>query len=306
MDYDKIIKASVERTLAEKFKEKLGDKVKKVLTEMAVILTPKTFVLKTESLSSKTKEIHMNLYKKYVDSFNKVSGKLDVADKTDANNANNSTYRALKLDETHNMNGAKLHELYFSNIGDPNSEIRTSSLPYLRLARDWGTFDAWQFDFRACGMCATEGWVILGYDPYKQRYFNYFVEKHTNNMPLGIVPVIVIDTWHHAWFLDFPDNKTEYLNSMLRELNWSVVEARMILAERSNLHHLYSIMPIVNTEPEKILGNLADNQAPIGQDQVVKDETAGQVQPPNGAPRPYQTPASPVDTNPRPQSPLFL
>ena len=223
---------------------------KKLLKE-AVIIMPRSFVMKGDVQSPTTKENHEKLYKSYVDSFNKISSKLDTVPRTDADNNNDSEYRRLKQDEVHNMNGVKFHELYFTNSGDLNSEIRADSTPFMRLSRDWGTFDAWQLDFRACGMVAREGWAVCYFDPFKQQYFNTFVEGHTINLPLMCIPVLVVDTWHHAWFYDFPGEKMEYLNKSMREINWNVVEMRMLTAEMAKLHQLYAIQPVISNEKER-------------------------------------------------------
>lgn len=233
-------------------KEAVVAKVKSVLKE-AVILTPRTFVMKSDVQSPTTKENHEKLYKSYVDSYNKISSKLDTVSRTDSDNNNDSEFRRLKIDETHNFNGVKLHELYFTNSGDLNSEIRADALPFMRLSRDWGTFDQWQLDFRACGMVAREGWTICYYDPFKQRYFNTFIEGHTMHLPLMAIPVLVVDTWHHAWFYDYPGDKIEYLNKSMRELNWNVIEMRMLAAEMAKLHQLYAIQPVVGSEKERVI-----------------------------------------------------
>lgn len=261
----KLIQQKVRDVLNEG--SKLGTSTKQVLKE-ALILTPKTFALKTDFLSQMVKETHMKIYKSFVDSFNLISSKLDTVSKADANNPNNSDYRRLRLDEQHNMNGAKLHELYFTNIGDQASEIRVDSTPFLRLSRDWGSFENWQFDFRACGMASIEGWAICYYEPFKQRYLNTFLERNTENIPIMGIPVLVIDTWSHAWFRDHPENKMNYLNAMMKEINWNVVEARMMVAEVSKLSQLYMIAPVINTEPDRMLQNIP-TQPPIDNGQII-------------------------------------
>lgn len=292
----------VENTVKNAFAKSNPAPKPTMLTE-GVVLVPKTFVLKTESLSGDIKELHTKLYKTYVDSFNDISRKLDTIDPEEANNPQNSTYRHLKCDETKNLNAIKLHELYFSNTADPHSEIRADSTPFMRLSRDWGTFERWQFDFRACGICGKEGWVICYYEPYKQRYMNTFIEGDATGMPLGCIPVLVIDTHHHAWFRDFTEAKTEYLNTMMREINWSVVEARMVVAEKSNMQNLYAIQPVVNMEPERMIGMLPTNQPPIGKDQVVDNRVttnSDQRLSMNGQ-MPPAKPTAPatIETNPR-------
>ena len=103
----------------------------KVLTNMkekiatlqeALVAIPKNFILKTERLSKGAKEAHFNLYKKYVDSFNKISSELDAVNRQNANSTH-SSFRSLKVDENYNLNGIKLHELYWANISDLNKNF---------------------------------------------------------------------------------------------------------------------------------------------------------------------------------------
>ena len=100
----------------------------------------KQFNVRSDFLSDGNISNHIELYKDYVGKFNKTSAELDVVDKSVAN-SNHSAFRAIKNDETFNMNGAYLHELYFSNIGDANSTITMDTLAYMRINRDFGTFD---------------------------------------------------------------------------------------------------------------------------------------------------------------------
>lgn len=245
-------KNDVQRGKTSSLVSSLVAKTKNAIRE-AVIVMPRPFVMKSEVQSPTTKENHEKLYKSYVDSFNKISSKLDTVSRSDADNSNDSDFRRLKIDEVHNMNGVKLHELYFTNAGDLNSEIRADAVPFMRLGRDWGTFDRWQLDFRACGMAAREGWAVCYYDPYKQQYFNTFFEGHSLHLPLMCVPVIITDVWHHAWFYDFPGDKMEYLNKSMREINWNVVEMRMLIAEMAKLQQLYAIQPVIGNEKERVI-----------------------------------------------------
>lgn len=228
--------------------------VKKSVVKMikeALVTLPRTFLLKTERLSGTAKTVHENLYRAYVEAFNKVSIKLDTAHKEEAN-PNNSEFRNGKLDQTYNLNSVKLHELYFTNISCMDSEIATGAVPYMRFARDFGTFDNWQFDFMACAMSARNGWAVTVYEPYRDTYMNIVIDGHSAGIPLGAIPVLVLDMWEHA-FRDYPDDKKAYISAMMQEFNWSVVEARMVVAERSSLPAIYQIAPIVNGQPEMML-----------------------------------------------------
>ncbi len=114
----------------------------------------KTYAMTTDHLSEETKKDHEALYRKEVETLTRVSAELDAADKLDVDN-NHSNYRSTKKDEVTNLNAVYLHELYFANCFDPNSELFLDALAYMRLAADWGTFDAWMADFMACAMAAS-------------------------------------------------------------------------------------------------------------------------------------------------------
>lgn len=300
-----LVKHAISDTLADTLKPLLKESVKeikekaKTILSEALVLMPKTFVMKTEYLTAATKENHFKLYKGYVDSFNDVSSKLDTVGRDSANNPNDSAFRHLKLDEQSNMNAVKLHELYFNNVSDLHSEIRGNSIAYMRISRDFGSFENWQFDFRATGMAATEGWTILYFDPFKQKYLNVMVEKHTENIPVCGIPILVVDTFHHAWFRDYAGDKINYLNAMMKEINWNVVETRMMIAEKANLHLLYAIQPVVNSMPEQMLATMPSNQPPIDKTQVIDHSVEVAQQLPktgmsvaSGTPSPASVPGS--------------
>lgn len=230
----------------------------------ALVLMPRTFLLKTEKLSGTTKQSHENLYKNYIEAFNKLSISLDAVDKEEAKSTT-SAYRSLKVDETVNFNSIKLHELYFANISDLASQISVDSFPYMKLARDYGTFENWQFDFMACAMSARNGWAVTVFEPYRDRYMNVVIDGHDVNVPVGSIPVVVLDMWEHAYYRDYMTDKKSYIIGMMKELNWDVIEARMMVAEHANLANLYRIEPIINNAPEQMLtaAQEAGNQAPI-------------------------------------------
>lgn len=255
----------------------------KDLIKETLILIPKTFVLKTDWLSHKTKESHERIYKNYITQFNQSSAELDTVSREDI-----IKLRSLKLDETYSLNGVKLHELYFGNISDQQSEIHRDSIPYMRLGRDWGTFENWQFDFRGTALASREGWVVLYYDPFKDKYLHAMIDGHTDNIPLCCIPILVLDMWSHAYYKDFLDDKKSYVNAMMREINWQIVEARMVIAERANLKDLYLVRPLVDNVPQKMIDQ-ASNTAPIGKNQVS----------PSGIER-LPAPGSDMQVNPRP------
>jgi Fe-Mn family superoxide dismutase len=210
-------------------KETLG--LEKQKLNESLVAQEKQFTINTDLLSEKNINNHKELYKSYIENFNKVSAKLDSADRSSADK-NHSEFRSLKLDETFNMNGAYLHELYFANIADANSQINMDSLSFMRINRDFGSFDAWQKDLIACGKSARNGWVITYLNMYTQSYMNCFIDLHSKNVPVGMYPVIVIDMWDHSYYKDYLKDSKTYLIAMMKQLKWNVIEERIKKADK--------------------------------------------------------------------------
>lgn len=272
LDLKSLIKGSVDKTFNESKStsikktplhntNKTALKFKTLVTEALNVL-PKAFLLKTEKLSSKTKQSHEIIYKKHIDAFNKSSSQLDASSKEEAS-SNYSAYRSVSRDMIANLNSVKMHELYFGNISDLASEISLDSIPYIKLARDFGTFETWQYDFIASCMSVRNGWALTVYDTYKKVYMNVIVDDDVNGIPLGAIPIIAMDMHEHAFFKDYGDDKKSYVVAMMRELNWNVIEARITIAERSQLNDLWMIMPLVNSQPAAMLSAASVDASPV-------------------------------------------
>ena len=239
MNLEKLIKDAVDQTLFEKGlnihkSEKDGTEIKQdnssVISEAYVTQAGK-FDLKTELLSQKTKKAHQELLEGYVKELNTISSKLDGVDKSAAN-LNNSQFRSLKIDESYNLNAAFLHGLYFQNISDLSSQVTVDSLTHMKLSRDFGTFDRWQEDFIACGLSARNGWVVTLYSTQLRRYINTVIDLHSQNVMIGMQPIIVVDCWEHSYYRDYLKDRKTYLYGMMKELNWSVIEERVKVSEK--------------------------------------------------------------------------
>lgn len=252
---------------------KLCPKIISTLIKEGFTLQAKPYKLNTEKLSDGAKKSHIDLYKNYIEMFGKVSVAGDVANREEANSSS-STFRTLKIDEVFLLNAVKFHELYFSNISDLASEISIDSLPFMRLCRDFGTFENWQFDFMAAAEASRSGWAMVVFEPYRDRYMNIVVDNHSTGIPLGAIPVLVLDMWEHAWFKDYSGDKKSYITSMMKELNWNVIEARMLVAERTDINTLYQIQSADNTIPGSMLDRaqtsdgLAPDTSPTHEEQV--------------------------------------
>ena len=237
MDIDKLIQEAIESTLKEKgFVNNVEEKVVTDVNSdnlLSEVYATKAydFSLHTSLLSDKTKSAHKELLEGYVEKLNKIAINIDAVDKESAN-LNHSAYRSLKVDEVYNHNAVFLHGLYFQNISDINSQITTDSISFMRIERDFGTFDRWQEDFVACCMSARNGWAVLCYNTQLKKYINTVIDLHSQNVMIGMQPIIVMDCWEHSYYRDYLKDRKTYVYGMMKELNWEVIENRFKVAEK--------------------------------------------------------------------------
>ena len=217
-----------DKTLKQIIREELG--MEEPINESYVVQAKK-YDLPTELLSDKNKKEHQQLLARYVEKLNETSTKLDTVSRDEAN-LNGSEFRSLKIDETYNMNAAYLHALFFENISDQRSVITMDSLAFMRLERDFGSFDAWQKDFVACCLSARNGWGVTVYSSMLKRYINIVVDLHSLNVPIACYPVIVMDCWEHSYYRDYLSDRKTYVYGMMKELNWDAISERIKKADK--------------------------------------------------------------------------
>jgi superoxide dismutase, Fe-Mn family len=179
----------------------------------------KPALLELDGISRQTIEAHYKLYQGYVAKRNEILGKLAEVD-IDAANQVYSDLRALKVDLTFAIGGIKNHEIYFEHLGgdggDPDGPIGTL------IRRDFGSIDAWRADLKASGM-AGRGWAWTAYDWDERRLFNY-VGDAQNTFPIwNATPLVALDVYEHAYFLDFQTDRASYIDTFLENLDWTVV-----------------------------------------------------------------------------------
>lgn len=219
---DNTIKKIIKETLTMEQKENLNE---------SYVTRARKYDLPTELLSEKNKKAHQELLAHYVESLNSVSAKLDTVNRDDAD-TNHSAIRALKIDETYNANAAYLHALFFQNISDLKSVITMDSITFMRIERDFGSFDEWQKDFIATCLSARNGWGLLVYNMFLGRYMNVVVDLHSLNVPIACIPILVMDCWEHSYYRDYLKDRKTYVYAMMKEINWERVEKRIRQAEK--------------------------------------------------------------------------
>ncbi|WKZ33379.1 MAG: superoxide dismutase [Thermodesulfobacteriota bacterium] len=185
---------------------------------------PKKFDLKPEGLSEAQISNHRDiLYVGYINKLNEIEDKQKKADLGTANQVF-SDWRALKIEETFAYNAVVLHELYFENLmgkgGKPSGKL--SDL----IAREWGSFEKWTEEFKACGM-SCRGWVVTALSLYDGKLHNYCLDAHNEKVPMNVVPVLVMDVYEHAYFMDYGAKRAPYIDAFMKNINWNVCQKRL-------------------------------------------------------------------------------
>ena len=172
-----------------------------------------------DGISRETIEAHYKLYQGYVNKRNEILGKLADVDLGSANQVY-SELRALKVDLSFAIGGVKNHEIYFEHLGGDGGAA-TGPIRGL-IERDFGSFEAWKADLKATGM-AGRGWAWTAYDWDEGRLVNY-VGDAQNTFPIwNATPLVALDVYEHAYFLDYQTDRASYIEAFFRNLDWGVV-----------------------------------------------------------------------------------
>jgi len=168
---------------------------------------------------------HFALYQGYVKNTNKVTDILSRMLTEDT--AGTPEYAELKRRYGFEFNGMRLHEYYFGNLGG-DGKLNEQSKLYKKLTEDFGSYDAWEKDFKATGMMRGIGWVILYQDDKTGRLFNQWINEHETGHPAGCLPILVMDVFEHAFITDYGLKRADYINAFLSNINWDEDQNRLI------------------------------------------------------------------------------
>jgi len=165
---------------------------------------------------------HFTLYQGYVTNTNKLRDLLAAKDK----DATNPEYAELKRRYGFEFNGMRLHECYFENLGGTKPMNMSGELAG-KLAEAFGSYQAWEQDFRATGALRGIGWVVLYQDNITGELFNQWINEHEVGHLAGCIPLLVMDVFEHAFITDYGLKRAEYIAAVFNNINWEVVQGRL-------------------------------------------------------------------------------
>jgi len=183
-------------------------------------------------IDEQTMRLHHDLHHKaYVDGLNKAEGMLAQArEKGDF-----ALTKHWEREAAFHGSGHFLHNIFWPNMapagngggGQPSGELATI------IAADFGSFDAFHKQFTAAAtQVEGSGWGILAYRPVDDTLVILTAEKHQNLTQWGVIPLLVLDVWEHAYYLKYQNKRAEYITNFFEVINWSDVAERFASAKK--------------------------------------------------------------------------
>ncbi len=132
-----------------------------------------------------------------------------------------------------NLGGHVLHSLYWANLSPQGGGEPTGGFADA-LGGSFGSFAAFKAQFtQATVSVQGSGWGLLTYEPLGDVLIVEQLEVHHQSTVLGGVPILAIDAWEHAYYLQYENRRAEYMSAIWNVVDWSDVEQRWQSATRA-------------------------------------------------------------------------
>lgn len=189
--------------------------------------TALTFDIPTlDGISEETITEHIGLYNGYVKHVNLIQEKIAAYSSDPENNsyAINEMQRRLGFE----FGGMRNHEYYFTQLEGGATPLTDSKLKDL-IERQWGTYENWLTRFQKIALTRGVGWAMLYHDPHTDQLVQTWVDEQHLGQLADVDIVLALDMWEHSYMRDYvPSKKKEYVDAFFRNLNWTVVAARVV------------------------------------------------------------------------------
>lgn len=128
------------------------------------------------------------------------------------------------------LSGHVLHTIFWTNLSPDGGDKPVGELAEL-IDRDFGSFDAFKSQLTAATATTQgSGWGVLAWEPLGQRLIVSQVYDHQGNVGIGSAPLLVFDSWEHAYYLQYKNVKPDYIAKLWDLINWDDVSARLSAA----------------------------------------------------------------------------
>ncbi len=177
-----------------------------------------------KGISLKQLNEHYKLYDGYVNKLNEIWSMPNDSEDFKDSNSTFSKLRCIKLGESYALDGVKLHELYFQNMTSGYISINGPILDW--ILEDFNSVENFTELFKETGK-SMRGWVVLGIDPLDNKLHIFGSDSHDNGALWLSYPLLVMDVYEHAYFMDFGTDKEKYMNAFLQNINWNLINNRL-------------------------------------------------------------------------------
>jgi len=178
-------------------------------------------------LNEETMHLHHDKHHAgYVKGLNEAEEKIKAAQQS----GDFSAIRALCDALAFNYSGHLFHSLFWNNMspnggGEPQGELAA------QIEQDFGSFATFKAQFLAAtNSVQGSGWGVLAWQPLGSQLVILQAEKHQNLAQWGVTPLLVLDVWEHAYYLQYQNRRPEFTAGFFEVVNWDDVAARMAAA----------------------------------------------------------------------------
>lgn len=179
------------------------------------------------NISGRIMELHHDKHHKaYVDGANTALTKL--AEARDANDFAN--VNKLQKDLAFNLAGHVNHTIFWTNLS-PNGGDKPVGDLESAIDDNFGSFDKFVAHFTAASAgIQGSGWGALVWDSLGEKLLVQQYYDHQGNFATGTVPLLLLDMWEHAFYLDYVNVKADYIKAFWNIADWANVQARFAAA----------------------------------------------------------------------------
>ncbi|CRK61319.1 superoxide dismutase [Fe-Zn] 1 (FeSOD I) [Alloactinosynnema sp. L-07] len=125
-----------------------------------------------------------------------------------------------------NLAGHALHTQWWKNLSPDGGDKPIGELA-AAVDEHFGSFDGLRAQLNAASATIQgSGWGVLAWDPLGERLITQQLKDHHSNLSISTTPLLVIDVWEHAYYLQYRNLKTDYIERLWDIVNWADVSAR--------------------------------------------------------------------------------
>ena len=133
---------------------------------------------------------------------------------------------ALEHQLAFNVSGHVLHSIFWKNLSPKGGGTPTGPLASA-IDRDFGGFDRFKQQLtKAAATCSGSGWGALMFDTLSGRLLIAQLRDHESQTTQGSLPLLVLDAWEHAWYLQYLNDKAKFFDAISSVWNWKDVGER--------------------------------------------------------------------------------